>query len=355
MPVQLNSSSLEAYPLSEPDLRRAIYIAAGMACFLPPFVGGTLMTVAGYYPFPQFYQIFFSFSGLYMLLVTLLGFYGARRLRQAVTALPDSPPAQMAARARALFRTLPWSIAGFVIVYSIGGALVADANLEYLQLRSPYTWREHFYTVGGLLPAVLITLFPIYFFLLDKLGLYLAPRGVQESASPLGLRIVLLGLVTPVLIDSLLLSYVANRASQLTVPALVLWAVLIVVAALGSWMAWRSLQQSLRPLRSLLANGGRQEGNLLALSLDELGALTKRLSALLDEQGRIAEALQREKRFSETVLQSAGILLVVLDREGRIRARSSIPPSNAWLRILPASSGGKNVSQGKQPSISAKV
>ena len=37
-------------PLSSGDLRRSLYTAALLALLLPPFIGGTLMTVVGFYP-----------------------------------------------------------------------------------------------------------------------------------------------------------------------------------------------------------------------------------------------------------------------------------------------------------------
>ena len=46
-------------PLSDQQLRQSIYVAALIALLLPPFIGGTLMGVIGFYPLPEFYFVFF--------------------------------------------------------------------------------------------------------------------------------------------------------------------------------------------------------------------------------------------------------------------------------------------------------
>jgi hypothetical protein len=55
--------------LTDAQMRGSIYIAILLATLLPPFVGGSLMMIIGFYPFPEFYSIFFSYTGIYVLVV----------------------------------------------------------------------------------------------------------------------------------------------------------------------------------------------------------------------------------------------------------------------------------------------
>ena len=56
----MNERVLE--PLSNKQLKKSIYIAALLALLLPPFIGGTLMGIVGYYPLSDFYFTFFSYT-----------------------------------------------------------------------------------------------------------------------------------------------------------------------------------------------------------------------------------------------------------------------------------------------------
>lgn len=56
-------------PLSDAQMRRSIYLSVLMALLLPPFLGGSIMGLVGFYPLPEFYLIFFSYTGLYVIAV----------------------------------------------------------------------------------------------------------------------------------------------------------------------------------------------------------------------------------------------------------------------------------------------
>ena len=309
-------------PLTDQQLRRSIYIAILLTILLPPFVGGSIMGLVGFYPLPEFYLIFFSYSGPYVLAVLLPGLALAPRAYRFITNLPQLEHTEASSTAQRVFSRLPWYLLGSVTLYSIGGALSADYSLESMGVRD-YSLREHLYNQFGLIPVVLITVFPIFFFFIDRLGLYLGPRGISIIAIPLWMKMLMLGIVTPLLIDSLLIGYYYNRTGYFQWETLGLWLSLLILAAGGTWLAWRSLRQGLMPIEMFLAarDGSlseRASANLKPLSLDELGVFTARTGELLSTQQQLSTDLQHTQFLADSVIESAGALVVVLDKDGRI-------------------------------------
>ena len=308
--------------LSDQQLRRSITIAVLLSILLPPFVGGSLMGLMGFYPMPEFYLIFFSYGGPYVLAVLAAGLLLVPHFYRFIVSLTHMDRAVAAATAGRAFARLPWILLASVTLYSVGGALCADFSLESMGIRD-YSLRDHLYNQFGLIPVVLISAFPIFFFFIDRLGRYLGPRGISVTAIPLWVKLLMLGIVTPLLIDSLLIGYYLNRTGYFEWQTLGLWFSLLALAAGGTWLAWRSLRQSMTPLQTFIAaHDGtipeRARENLVPLSLDELGVLTARYAGLLSNQEMLSDNLQHAESLANAVIDHAGALVLVLDREGRV-------------------------------------
>ena len=309
--------------LTEAQIRRSVFISVLLASFLPPFVGGTLMGLMGFYPLPEFYLIFTDYRvllyvGFFVLTGLALAPYGVRY----IVGLTQTDRAAAQASARRTFMRLPWALLGVVTLYSIGGALSADFALETMGVRD-YTLRDHLNHQFGLVPVVLVTAFPIFFYFVDRLGGYLAPRGVVVTAIPLWLKLLMLGIVTPLLIDSLLIGYFINQTGHFAWETLALWLSLLALAAGGTWLAWRSLRQGIAPLLSFIApqSGSiseRAQANLMPYSLDEFGVLVARYAELLTGREMLSIDLQRTQLLANSVIDNAGALVLVLDRNGGI-------------------------------------
>ncbi len=293
-----------------PELRRSLYTAALMALYLPPFAGGTLMGIAGYYPMPQFYAIFISYTGLYVLGVSILVLaLTDRAIRFFAHLSVLEPQARAGQVAQAMRGMLSWTLLG-VLLYSIGGAISANFSLVQLGVRGEFTLAEHVSTIVGIIPVVLITAFPIFFYLTDFLGRHFASSGVVEVAAPLSTKLFVLGLFTPVLIDTLLIAYFYNRIGTLPSEVVLLWLGLIGLAAAGTWVAWRSINQSLEPLREYIGSAGSPASTMVRLiprSLDELGLLTDKLRQRLEAEQRV-----------NAIVEAAPDLVALADPQGRL-------------------------------------
>jgi len=317
-----NRHTGEFVPLSDTQMRNSIYVSVALALLLPPFLGGTIMGLVGFYPLPEFYLIFFSYSGPYVLAVLVTGLALVPRFYRFIVNLTQQDSALAATRAQQVFSRLPWYLLLTVTLYSIGGILSADYSLAAMGVRS-YTLHDHLVNMFGLIPVVLITSFPIFFYVIDRLGRYLAPRNVSVIATPLWVKLLMLGLVTPLLIDTLLIGYYFNRTGFFQEETFALWISLLALAAGGTWLAWRSLRQGIAPLEIFIASHTQlseinTHASLTALSLDELGVLTTRFAKLIAEQSQLTARLQRAESLANAVIDQAGGLVIVLDREGRI-------------------------------------
>jgi diguanylate cyclase (GGDEF)-like protein/PAS domain S-box-containing protein len=310
-----------AQALTDEQLRRNVHVTIQTGLLLPPFFGGTLMGMAGYYPMPEFYLVFLSYTGPYVLGLVLWGFWYARRVGDFLVRLGRTDAQEAAQRAKRLFDRLPWLMLLFTTLYSMGGALSADWSLESMG-RLDIDPSGHFSHQIGLVPVVLMTVLPIYLYFTDLVGRYLAPRGIDVVAIPLRVKLVMLGIVTPLLVDSMLVGYFVNQTGHFSLQTFIMWAGLMGLAAGGTWLAWRSLRQSIHPMQEFLGQhaGFLSEEHLTHLvprSLDEFGVLTSRFASLLKQQHALTNDLRGARALSHAVIDNAGTLVTVLDREGR--------------------------------------
>ena len=309
--------------LDETQMRRCTYLTALLVFLLPPFVGGTLMGFMGFYPLPEFYYIFLDYRApLYVGAATLAGLVMVPATMRYIVGLTQLQQADANEKAKSLFRRLPWALFSTVTLYSIGGALIADEIIETMGIRD-YTWREHLYNQLGVIPVVLITTYPIFFFFVDRLGRYLGPRGISVVALPMWVKILMFGILTPLLVESTMIGHHINELNNVEFIEMLLWPLLAVISIAGTWMAWLSLRQSMYPLEAFIASetgqlAERARLNLRPLSLDELGVLTTRFAELLTSQQQISGDLQRSQLLADSVIENAGALVLLLDREGRL-------------------------------------
>ncbi len=162
------------------------------------------------------------------------------------------------------------------------------------------------------LVAVIVSIIvglPIFFLMLDRFGEAVGAFGFERVYFPLTRRIFLIGALVPLLIDTVLVQYYWTRTGYFTAEVLGLWAVVEVVAVLGSLLFVRSFRGSLSPLSSVFASGGAglPDGPLIARSTDEIGLLTQAIGRLigeLRERDQILEAQNEELTVSNDELVS---------------------------------------------------
>jgi len=309
--------------LTEEQMRNSVYIAVMLALLVPPFIGGSLMGMMGFFPMPEFYLVFLNYSGVYVAIVFVVISSQIPRWQQKIVELTLLDHNEAQVLAQRVFARLPVYLFSAVTIYSIFGVLSANLSIQQMGLRN-YTLLDHLYNEFGAIPVVLITSFPIFFFFVDRLGRYLGPRGIYVTAIPLWMKLFMLGIVTPLLIDSLLIGYYYNRTGYFELETLALWVSLLMLAAGGTWVAWRSLRQSMAPLVGFIGAysdpaSGAINQRLTPLSLDELGILTAQYDSLLVSQKRLSDSLKKERDFATRLVNTAPMIVLLLDPRGHIQ------------------------------------
>lgn len=280
--------------LLETRFRRVVTII----WWIPVAVSAVLQTFLGFgAPADALYALL-TLTGLYILLTNLLAIRvlgsllhrALARLEAAEDAGEPPPPLPELRRLRTTFVFM-------FLAFALLGPVVAYANLEMFEDRN-FSAGDYLFASLGALPSVLIAAFPILFYATDLISRTLAPRGVKEYVAPLSVRFAVLGLASPVVIDTVLLLYYRDRTGFLEVETVVLWLALLVLAGVGTLTAYRSLRSSLRPLEEHALGPGADDVKLAPRSLDEVGDLTARWSELLADRAlaerRLAEAQRAE-------------------------------------------------------------
>jgi len=309
-------------PLNADQFRRGITIIMLSSVLLLLSSGIAMTTFLGIYPWPQLLYVLIEFSGVVLVGNTVFLVWLARRIADRVIQTVEHGSDEQRKSLETKLRVrMPLVFFGFFFQFVVQG--VVSANLS-LSIFHGYHFDSifYFYAIYGIIPVFLITAFPVYFYLTDFLGRYLAPKGVDVTVVPLGIKLAILGLFTPLLIDTVLLLYFYDRTGFLSLETIGLWFVLLIVATLGTLVAWRSLRQSLAPMVAYLDHveqvNGLTTGVPIPRSLDEIGELTHRYARLLASSRGTEDLLTHERSFVNAVLQNAHALILVQDREGRI-------------------------------------
>lgn len=298
--------------ISDQLFRRGVIVAVLVTLLLPIVLGGLLLGFIGYYPLPAFYRVFLSYTGWYLLALSIPALGLAHLAANHLIRVAVANERQFTDRAGRVLYAMPGYLLLFLFVYSCGAAVTVNWSLEQMGVKH-YALRDYLYTIAALFPLSLISTFPVCYFFTGFIGRYFGARGVHLLTSPLWMRVVMLGLVTPLLITSVLLGYVHNRTGFFSLQTAGLWLVLMLLAGVGTWMAWQALRQGLQPLQqSVAAEQSPLMTPPVAQTLDELGEMVGHWAALQRSEQRLRELVQQnERRFRATFDQAAvGVALV---------------------------------------------
>ncbi len=303
--------------------RKGILRIVITALILVPTSGIIIMTFLGVFPWPDLLYVLIEYSGIVIVInVALILGLSNRIANDIVHTVENSSQDERDELALLIKRRLPVLFFTIIFLYTAQGAISANLSLEHFH-GYDYDTAHCFLTLYGIIPTLLISGFPIYFYLTDHLGRYLAPRGINVAIAPLSVKFTILGLFTPLLIDTVLLLYYYDRTQYLTFETIALWFVLLIIAGLGTLLAWRSMMQSMSPIEKYLHNmevsNHIDPQGPVPQSLDEIGSLTMRYATMLKKNYQMESDLSHKRRFVNAVIENAAALVLVLDKEGKIR------------------------------------
>lgn len=319
----------------EHDFRRRIWVVVLVTLLLPPLTGIFMLSFVGVFPFPEVLYPFTDYAAIVVTIATFTAIYIGKSFLREMTTLTKHPEYQKHYQYK--LKLLPIAYFSVLFLYFAIGLISTLYSLSSLHGFN-YSYSKYITSLLGVIPGGLITALPIFFYLTDALGRYLAPHGVEVSVAPIKLKLIVLGLFIPVLIDTLLIMYFYDRTGYLAVETLGIWLFLILIAAVGTLMAWQSFRQSLSPFVLALEADQSTHHNIQIIpqSLDELGLISKRWQEVwlrtLEYEKRLSishdtlqndvqqrtQELESERLLIDKLLNNTTALILILDSDGRI-------------------------------------
>ena len=320
---------------SENDFIRRIQVVTWVTLILPPVTGILMLSFVGVFPFPEVLYPFTDYAAVVVICATFLGFKITKSYTREMVHLRNNPELQEIYQVK--LKRLPLYYFSILFLYFALGLVSTLYSLSTLYGYN-YPLSKYFISFLGVIPGALITALPIFFYLTDALGRFLAPHGINVSVAPIKLKLIVLGLFIPILIDTLLIMYFYDRTGYLGIETVGIWFFLIVIAAIGTFMAWNSFRLGLSPFVLTLdaENSNHNEIQIVPQSLDELGVLSKEWHDLwlrvLEYEGQLTNSnsllrddvqqrtheLESERVLVDKLLTNSGALIIVLDRNGHV-------------------------------------
>lgn len=314
----MTENSIVSTELGKDEFLRRFRVGLIAAWLIPPITSGVGMSFLGFWTLDDAGLNFIRFTGVYVVIFTVIAFFVFKYLViEPVMALDDHQPVLAPEHIRRL-RAFPWVFWGLLGLYcSFEPATALLSNVIFQGTR--YTLGEYAFSAFSVIPFLLISTFPLFFYLTDLLGRFLAPKGQIVMVAPLWLKVTTLGLFTPLMVDSILVTYYYSRTGYIEAEIFVLWFVLALIAGAGTWVVLRSFHQGMQALQQPL--GGVVEAGLpcypIPRSLDEFGLLAHGWSDLLKSRDDAEHKFRERDRQIRDIIDNTPAIIYIKDISGQ--------------------------------------
>ena len=309
----------------EKRLLKFLYIAVVLVIVVPTLGGAAISMLAGHIEFPGFLYGFLGAGGAFAVSSLLTGLLLVRWLHSHIVALAKENTPRSRARLEQYVVLLPAAFVFSTVLFQVVGAALHHYSIDgpnfltngiYLNIlpllasRSVFAWS---------LPPLIISL--------DALGRFLAPRGIAIGTYGLRLKIIALGLLSPLMVSVLVAEFVIPAPGDLTPEILSAYGVALVIAVSTTWLVWRSTSAGITPLRDYIAskeNGDTPDGDakeIVPRSLDEFGEFSVQLRTLERRGVSLGNALKENERDLIEAHRIARLTGFVIDTAGQFRWR----------------------------------
>jgi diguanylate cyclase (GGDEF)-like protein/PAS domain S-box-containing protein len=276
-----------AHKLSASDFRRRLRNLILLAWNLPPFVGLGFLIYIQMFSLDQIVGILATpLEPAFIIGWMLFGLWYFTRWGRPIANFLAQPRPTLAQERRYLqrLRSFPLHFWGIFTTYILlaPSSVILSAERYTDFTATPVDWfRIH---LVALVVSIIVGL-PIFFRAMDLLGQTLRGLELQRPTVSLKTRVMLLGALMPLMVDTMIVQYYWTRTGYFTSETFVVWLGLEILAIAGSLLFLDSLRQGLEPLRSAIGpDGTRGRMALEAVtprSTDELGIIAAGYSRLL--------------------------------------------------------------------------
>ena len=213
----------------------------------------------------------------------------------------ESGSREAAERAAYCMRRFPlhfWFVFLFYLTLA-PASVILSAELYTDYVARPVDWfRIH---LVALIVSIIVGL-PIFFMILDLFGRVSGGLRLRRPHVSIRLKIFLIGALTPLLIDTMLVQYYWTRTGFFTLETFLVWLLLELLAVAGSLIFVHSFSQSVAPLHRMIEGkvdiDEMRPEDLVPMSTDEMGVLSngyRHLLAALQESRSVLESRVEER------------------------------------------------------------
>ncbi len=305
-------------PIPSQTFRRRLLSLIALSWSLPPVVGFAFLGYLELFTPEQILAILASPLNLLFVLGAIpLCLWHFARLARPIGLCLDQPAAcdsMRLARWMQRFTRHFWALfLGYLLLAPAVTILSAEWHTDFVA--RPVDWfRIH---LVALIVSILVGL-PIFFAIFDLFGRAFGHIDLQRPVLSLRTRVFLIGALTPLLIDTMLVQYYWTRTGFFSQETFIVWLLLEGLAVGGALLFVNSLARSLAPMQALIAN---PDVPRLPASTEEIGLFVRRLDRLLEEQ-----ALHRERlafgnqllRESRTLEGLGDLLQTIIERTRQV-------------------------------------
>jgi len=181
------------------------------------------------------------------------------------------------------------------LIYLIVAPITVIYSAEFFSdfTAQPIDWFR--INLVSLIVSIIVGL-PIFFLIIDLFGRMAHKIPFTKPIISLKLKVILIGALVPLLIDTMLVQYYWTRTGFFDTETFIIWLALEALAVAGSLVFAKSFGQSLQPLQYAITDNSLAnidlEKDMQPNSIDELGILTNKYREILQNLNNQQEILE---------------------------------------------------------------
>lgn len=277
-----------------------------MAWVIPPILGMSfivfmdilsLREIAGVFLFPP--------MAIFVLITIVFATGYFYRYAQPVWKYLDDPGNVSSEHAIQRLRYFPlhfWGLFLLTLILAPNLVLLSAEHLFGLLITGQNVLRMHLVALN----VSILTGLPLFFMLLDLFGRSLTGLNIGRPHMTLSSKVILIASLVPLLTSTVLQQYYWARTSYFTAETALMWALLLILVLAAAWFFARSINQSLKPLQSLMLQNVEpcqlDLARLTSQSTDELGVLANAYRQLLEHHIRVESRLRDSEKALNNIL-----------------------------------------------------
>jgi len=316
--------------MSPSEFRKRFLLLIALAWSMPPIVGLSVIVYTEIFSFEQMIRIMTTpMEPVFIIGTLVFALWYFDQLARPVTAYLKDTHSHNPAMINHLLKSFPLHFWVHFVTYLLIAVVITITSAElYADFKAePVDWFR--ISLVATIVSIIVGL-PLFFLIFNLFGEVFGSIKLLQPVVTIKTRVFLIGALTPLLIDTMLVQYYWTRTGYFSTETFIIWLFLELVAIAGALLFVRSFAQSLSPFESLLSAPRGPEAlpasQLVPASTDELGKLSQEIRLLLEEQQVHRERLALSNQLLKTFQSNEDManLLAAIIEKSRARTGSDI-------------------------------